>query len=65
LAEFRATYCFEFPCCLCAELHGPVTEAAIYIAATGPYQNFWVTSCALDKCGYFGERINIADDHCI
>jgi hypothetical protein len=57
LAGYRARHYLEFPCCLCAKLRGPVTEAAIYIAATGPYRNFWVASCALDLCGYFGKHL--------
>ena len=58
LAHYRTQHFLEFPCCLCAELSGPPTEAAIYIAATGPYCNFWVASCAQDLCGYFGECIH-------
>jgi len=54
LAGHHAKRCFEFLCCLRAELVGPVTESAIYIAATG---NFWVASCAQDLCGYFGKHI--------
>jgi hypothetical protein len=57
LVEYRDTHCFEYPCCLCAELAGAVTESAIYIAGSGLYRGFWVASCARELCGYFGEHI--------
>ena len=54
-AGHRATHWLIFPCCLCAPLLGDVTESAIYVAITGPYQGFWVASCAQGLCKYFGD----------
>jgi len=48
------------PCCLCpmVEENGPdFMEAAIYKPVTGLFAGDYVTSCARDRCGYFGKSL--------
>jgi hypothetical protein len=51
------------PCCLCplVDQNGPdFVEAAIYVVSTGALSGEYVTSCALERCDYFGKSLKLS-----
>ena len=59
LREHRQSHEFLGPCCLCP-LFVPngkrvFTEAAMFIAASGPFSGEYVAQCAKGECGYLGQ----------
>ena len=60
LCEHRVTHRMLGPCCLCpmVDVNQPdFVEAAMYMPATGPFAGQYISTCAQDKCGYFGEPV--------
>lgn len=58
LQDHRKSHQVLGPCCLCpmTDTSQPdFVEAAIYVLPVGPFSGQYVTSCARDQCGYFGE----------
>lgn len=59
LEEHRKSHQFLGPCCLCPlfEPQGrPIfTEAAIFIATSGPFAGEYIAKCAKGDCGYLGQ----------
>lgn len=59
LRKHRLTNRFLGPCCLCPllERNGPpvFTEAAMYLATSGPFHGQYIARCAHGVCGYIGQ----------
>lgn len=59
LREYRRSHEFRGPCCLCplaipSSEAAVYTEAAIFIATSGPLAGHYVAQCAKDRCEYLG-----------
>ena len=63
LIEYRRSYEFKGPSCLCASLdadENAYTEASIFVATSGPDAGKYVAACATGLCRYWGKSFRFS-----
>jgi hypothetical protein len=65
---YRLVHSILGPCCLCPFQYrgrvGNFKEAAVFMAVRGRHAGQYVAACADDRCGYFGDWINLRAVFC-